>query len=93
MTRVNSDDLELFARVARTGSISRAAMELGANQSTVSRRIGMLETELGVRLFRRSGRGVWLTEHGEQLLGYATALERTLHEAVQFVPLRSGLVR
>jgi len=81
VTRVNSDDLELFARVARTGSISRAAMELGANQSTVSRRIGTLEAELGVRLFRRSGRGVWLTEHGEQLLGYATALERTLHEA------------
>ncbi|MFC0400042.1 LysR family transcriptional regulator [Paraburkholderia rhizosphaerae] len=78
---MNSDDLELFAHVAKAGSISRAAMEMGANQSTISRRIGMLEAELGVRLFRRSGRGVWLTEHGEQLLGYATTLERTLLEA------------
>lgn len=78
---MNSDDLELFARVAKTGSISRTAMDLGANQSTVSRRIGMLETELGVRLFRRSGRGVWLTERGEQLLGYALAMEKTLDEA------------
>ncbi len=80
---MNSDDLDLFARVAKAGSISRAALESGANQSTVSRRIGMLETELGVRLFRRSGRGVWLTERGEQLLGYAATLERTLQEAEQ----------
>jgi LysR family nitrogen assimilation transcriptional regulator len=88
---MNSDDLELFARVAKAGSISRAAMELGANQSTISRRIGMLETELGVRLFRRSGRGVWLTEHGEQLLGYASTLERTLHEARDAMRSNVGL--
>ncbi|NKJ49239.1 LysR family transcriptional regulator [Burkholderia sp. SG-MS1] len=78
---MNSDDLELFARVAKSGSISRTALDLGANQSTVSRRIGTLEAELGVRLFRRSGRGVGLTEHGEQLLGYAQAMEKTLDEA------------
>jgi LysR family transcriptional regulator, nitrogen assimilation regulatory protein len=78
---MNSDDLAVFAHVAKTGSISRTAMELGANQSTISRRIAVLEAELGVRLFRRSGRGVGLTEHGEQLLGYAQTLERTLEEA------------
>lgn len=78
---MNSDDLEVFAHVAKTGSFSRTAMELGANQSTISRRIGMLESELAVRLFRRSGRGVALTERGEQLLDYALTLERTLAEA------------
>ncbi|MBN3855896.1 LysR family transcriptional regulator [Paraburkholderia sp. Ac-20340] len=78
---MNSDDLAVFAHVAKTGSISRTAMELGANQSTVSRRIALLEAGLGVRLFRRSGRGVGLTTHGEQLLGYAQTLERTLEEA------------
>ncbi|RKP57701.1 LysR family transcriptional regulator [Pararobbsia silviterrae] len=78
---MNSDDLEVFAHVARTGSFSRTAMELGANQSTISRRIGMLEAELGVRLFRRGGHGVGLTERGEQLLGYAVSLERTLTDA------------
>jgi LysR family nitrogen assimilation transcriptional regulator len=41
----------------------------------------LLEAGLGVRLFRRSGRGVGLTERGEQLLGYALTLERTLDEA------------
>ena len=78
---MNSDDLEVFAHVAKTGSFSRTAMDLGANQSTISRRIGMLESELAVRLFRRSGRGVALTERGEQLLDYALTLERTLAEA------------
>ncbi|KAF1053270.1 MAG: HTH-type transcriptional regulator CynR [Stenotrophomonas maltophilia] len=80
---MNSDDLALFAKVARSGSISRAAMELGADQSTVSRRVGLLEAELGVRLFHRSGRGVSLTERGQQLLGYATSLADTLAEAEQ----------
>ncbi|MBI0329184.1 LysR family transcriptional regulator [Burkholderia plantarii] len=47
---MNPDDLKVFLHVAKTGSISRTAMELGANQSTISRRVGLLETELGVRL-------------------------------------------
>jgi DNA-binding transcriptional LysR family regulator len=80
---MNSDDLGLFAQVASSGSISRAAMELGADQSTVSRRIGLLEAELGVRLFHRSGRGVSLTERGQQLLVYAHTVAQTLNEAQQ----------
>lgn len=75
---MNSDDLALFAK---SGSISRAAMELGADQSTVSRRVGLLEAELGVRLFHRSGRGVTLTERGQQLLGFANTMNDTLVEA------------
>lgn len=86
---MNSDDLAVFAHVAKTGSISRTAMELGANQSTISRRIAVLETELGVRLFRRSGRGVGLTERGAQLLNYAQTMERTLDEARD--AMRSGI--
>lgn len=78
---MNSDDLDLFARVSRAGSISRAALDAGADQSTVSRRIATLEAELGVRLFRRSGRGVALTERGEQLLAYALDMQRMLDEA------------
>lgn len=78
---MNSDDLSLFAQVAKSGSISRAAMELGADQSTVSRRVGLIEAELGVRLFHRSGRGVTLTERGQQLLGFANTMNDTLVEA------------
>jgi DNA-binding transcriptional LysR family regulator len=78
---MNSDDLELFAQVAKSASISRAAITLGADQSTISRRVGLLEAELGVRLFHRSGRGVSLTDRGKQLLGYASTLSATLQEA------------
>lgn len=80
---MNSDDLALFARVAQAGSISRAALDLGADQSTLSRRIGQLEAELGSRLFHRSGRGVTVTERGQQLLSYAETIERTLEEAAR----------
>jgi LysR family nitrogen assimilation transcriptional regulator len=80
---MNSDDLTLFTQVAHSGSISRAAMTLGADQSTVSRRIGLLEAELGVRLFHRSGRGVTLTERGHQLLVYADASAATLAQAAR----------
>ncbi|AHL75109.1 LysR family transcriptional regulator [Stutzerimonas stutzeri] len=78
---MNSDDLELFAQVAKSASISRAAITLGADQSTISRRVGLLEANLGVRLFHRSGRGVTLTDRGKQLLGFAMTLSATLSEA------------
>ena len=88
---MNSDDLALFARVARAGGISRAAMETGTNQSTVSRRIAALESEHGVRLFRRSGRGVAVTEQGALLLDYALNVEKVLEEASRKLRDRSAL--
>ncbi len=80
---MNSDDLALFAHVARVGSLSRAALDLGADQSTLSRRIGVLESELGGRLFHRSGRGVTLTERGEQLMLHAERVAAALEEAAR----------
>ncbi|NHN83755.1 LysR family transcriptional regulator [Acetobacter musti] len=87
---MNSDDLALFALVAGDLSISRAAMALGLDQSTVSRRIGLLETQLGGQLFRRSGHGVRLTERGRLLLDYAERVGLILDEAFQAVQSRSG---
>lgn len=78
---MNSDDLRLFARIVRAGSISRAALETGVDQSTLSRRLAALEGELGTRLLHRSGRGVLPTERGEKLLEYAESVGRLLDEA------------
>ncbi|NYH98832.1 LysR family transcriptional regulator [Cupriavidus plantarum] len=78
---LNSDDLACFVCVANTQSISRAALELGADQSTVSRQIARLEAALDARLFHRSGRGVVLTEAGNTLLTYARQVASTLSEA------------
>jgi LysR family nitrogen assimilation transcriptional regulator len=60
--------LRLFAQVAEAGSLTKAAVMLDSVQSDISRRISALEHEFGGRLFHRTGRGVALTELGEQIL-------------------------
>lgn len=63
--------------VARNKSFSAAGKELAYSQSTVSKRVGALEEELGVRLFERKTRArVELTAEGEQLLADLQAFER-----------------
>ncbi|AGZ35277.1 LysR family transcriptional regulator [Pseudomonas sp. SWI6] len=65
-----------FEATARLGSVSRAAQELHITQAAVSRQIRALEADLGVALFERRNRGVYLTESGRSLayiLGNALA--------------------
>lgn len=78
---MNSDDLACFARVVACGSFSRAAVELGSDQSTISRQMARLETEARTRLFHRSGRGVELTEPGRLLLAHAQRIAAALDDA------------
>ncbi|GAB3470963.1 LysR family transcriptional regulator [Azotobacter salinestris] len=61
-------NLESFVRSAETGSFSAAARRLALTPAAVSRNIGMLERNLGVRLFQRSTRKLTLTEAGERFL-------------------------
>lgn len=87
---MNSDDLECFARVANCGSISRAALELGSDQSTVSRQMLRLEASTCSRLFHRSGRGVVLTDAGRTLLEHARRVTETVEEARRAIHAFSG---
>ena len=74
--------VKLFLTVAETHSFSNAAEELYIEQSTLSRRISMLEQELGVSLFDRKSRPIQLTTKGEMLYGQwkplLSAFEHTL---------------
>ena len=63
--------LEYFTVCAQKGSLTRAAEELYTTQPHVSQVIGSLERELGVKLFRRTGSGIRLTEEGERIRFYA----------------------
>ena len=63
--------LHTFQVAAATSSFTRAAVELGCCQSSVTVHIKALEDELGVRLFDRTPKGVSLTEQGSPLLRYA----------------------
>jgi LysR family nitrogen assimilation transcriptional regulator len=67
-------ELDCFARVAETGSLTRTAAALDTSHSSLSRTLQQLEQRLGQRLFRRTGRGVVLTEFGRALLPRAQRL-------------------
>ncbi len=73
--------LEYFVRVATCGGFNRAAVELRIAQSALSRRIRLLEEELGVSLLIRGRRGAALTPAGELLLDRAEAILRQLRDA------------
>jgi len=76
--------LKYFLAIAEEGSINRAATVLGIAQPALSRQLRLLEQELGVTLFRRTARGVQLTEDGEQLRATTTAPLRQLELAMQY---------
>jgi LysR family hydrogen peroxide-inducible transcriptional activator len=59
--------LRYFCAVARSGSFTRAAEELGIAQSSLSQQIRALERKIGTPLFERLGRSVRLTTCGEAL--------------------------
>lgn len=73
-------DLNIFVAVAKTGSVTRAAEQLGYVQSNVTARIQNLEHELDTTLFHRLSRGMTMTSSGEKLLIYA---EKILHLCVE----------
>ncbi|BEP38606.1 LysR family transcriptional regulator (plasmid) [Variovorax sp. V59] len=81
----------LFVKVADLGSVSGAAVALDLPQSVVSRQIAQLETESGARLFRRTGRGVVLTEFGEQVYPRIMALIRQAEQLADEMRTRSGM--
>jgi DNA-binding transcriptional LysR family regulator len=76
MHTMDWDGLQVFLAVARAGRISGAARRLGVEHTTVSRRLGALEDELGVPLFHRTAGGYLLTPHGHGALPSAEAMER-----------------
>ena len=69
------DNLRYFLAVARTGTLSAAAEQLGTEHTTVARHIQALEDELNSRLFHKSNSGYGLTVAGERLLVGAEAIE------------------
>ena len=69
---LNYHHLRYFHAVAVEGSLRSAASRLGVSQPSMSTQIKLLESALGERLFRRSGRALVLTEFGRVVQTYAT---------------------
>lgn len=74
--RLDWDGLRYFRAVATAGTLSGAARALGVEHSTVARRLDVLESELGSRLFLRNARGYALTRVGQALLESAETMHR-----------------
>jgi DNA-binding transcriptional LysR family regulator len=93
-------DFQVFAAVAKEGGMTRAAHSLHTVQPNVTKRIRLLEEELGTTLFHRHKKGITLTTAGEQLLPYAEKIRQLLSEAQGVVtrslsprgPLRIGAI-
>lgn len=73
------DHLRCFVTVARVGSLTHAAQQMGLSQSAISRQIQSLESSLKVALFQRHARGLSLTEAGETLLRTAEDVSHQLN--------------
>ncbi|WP_186140234.1 LysR substrate-binding domain-containing protein [Burkholderia gladioli] len=67
----NLDDLRVFSIVVRVASFSAAAEQLGVSPAYVSKRVALLEGQLGTRLLHRSTRRVAVTDYGERVLAWA----------------------
>ena len=74
-------EMALFVQVAETGSLSRAAGELGLSNAAASRHLSALEERLGARLVERNTRRLYLTETGQEFLRRARQILADLHEA------------
>lgn len=75
--------LEVFAAIARHGSLRGAADALGLKPSTVSHQLKSLEAQLGTALFIRTTRSISLTEAGRALIRGAGPAFEQLSEAVE----------
>ncbi len=97
MIDANWDLFRLFSVVARTGSVNRAAHELGMSQPTLSRRLKELERYVAAPLFFRASSGVKLTQEGEDLQRSAgdmmLAFESFQRDLRSRVGQRSSVVR
>lgn len=69
------DDTRAFLAVARYGTLTAAALELGVGIATLSRRVERLEKSLKLPLFIRQQSGYQLTEEGGGLVEKAEAME------------------
>ncbi|WP_295899130.1 LysR family transcriptional regulator [uncultured Vibrio sp.] len=89
MLHFNLDQINAFATSATAGSFSKAAIILGKSRSTIHQQVSNLEIDLGLTLFKRSGKSLSLTNEGKMLLRRAKHL---IYQAEHFQNSADSLV-
>ncbi|HKP63273.1 MAG TPA: LysR family transcriptional regulator [Polyangiales bacterium] len=87
------DHLEAFVAIVRRGGVTRAASALHLSQPAISRRLHLLEHELGAPLFERIGRTFVLTEAGRTFLPHAQTVLAAMRDAMDAVGALSDPTR
>ncbi|ODT78987.1 MAG: LysR family transcriptional regulator [Pelagibacterium sp. SCN 64-44] len=91
------NQMRALLATAEAGSLSGAARKLGLTQPTLGRQVAALERSLGVTLFERAGRGLILTQVGQDLVAQLTAMgeaaARVRHIASRQSEALEGMVR
>jgi len=82
------EELQAFAAVVGTGSITAAADQLGQTVSGVSRALGRLEKKLDTTLLRRTTRRIELTEEGHAFLVHTRAILASIDDAEEHMAAR-----
>jgi DNA-binding transcriptional LysR family regulator len=87
---MNLHELQTFVSIAQLGGVTRAADQLHRSQPAITRRIKLLEDQLGVPLLERGRGGTILTEAGRTFLPYAEAVLAALKDGAQAVQALQG---
>jgi DNA-binding transcriptional LysR family regulator len=82
-----------FLAAAETGSVRAASRQINVAASAISRQIALLEAQLGITLFDRSGRNLELSPAGEALLRGLRATSRSHEETLDYLSALRGLKR
>ncbi|TPW31962.1 LysR family transcriptional regulator [Pararhizobium mangrovi] len=97
MLRENVIDLMSFVAVAREGSFTRAAAQIGVSQSALSHSVRGLEQRLGLRLLTRTTRKVTPTSEGERIMEriapYFGEIESELTALIEAKDRPAGTIR
>ncbi len=94
---INLNQLRAFYQAAKCQNVSVAAQQLFVSQPAVTAQIKLFEDSCGLRLFKKKGRHLYLTDEGKTLFNYARKIfeyERKIEDAVgQMKELKKGRLR
>ena len=85
MEWLNYHHLFYFWTVAKAGTVSAAARQLHLARPTVTSQVRELEKSIGQKLLQQQGRGLVLTEFGQQIFDYAEDIFSLGHQLREFV--------
>lgn len=85
LMRMEFDQVSAFLAINQLGGFTRAAASLHLSQPAISRRIRLLEQELGAPLFERASQGVILTDAGRAFLPHAEVILASIRDGIDAV--------